>query len=355
KQVSQSERDRVIANLRERNVELYYGRAAFVDPHTIRVTQSGGKSIDLRGRFILIATGSSPVHPPGFKFEDPRIWDSSEILQIAFLPKNLGVVGAGVIGAEYACTFAALGTKVHIIDGRGVLLPFLDEEVSPALTTAMRAQLGIEFLFNERVVECDSSKPGDVTLKLSSGQTLSFDAVLVAAGRTSNTSDLNLVAAGITPGKRGLIEVESGYRTSVSHICAAGDVIGFPALAATSMEQARIAMCHAFDKTYKTAMSPVLPTGVYTIPEVSMVGETEQSLRENGIEYVSGKAMYSQNARGRIIGDTAGFLKLLFRRDDKRLVGVHVIGELATEVVHIGVMAMLCDAKAEVFNRACFN
>jgi NAD(P) transhydrogenase len=193
-----------------------------------------------------------------------------------------------------------------------------------------------------------------VTLSLSSGASLTVDAVLVAAGRKSNVETLKLPLAGVTTGERGLIPVDDQFRTNVPHIYAAGDVIGFPALASTSMEQARRAVGHALGMPF-SVLSPLLPNGIYTIPEVSMVGETEESLKKKGIDYVVGRTRYENNARGQIIGDKEGFLKLLFRRDNMKLAGVHVIGELATEIVHIGLMAMLTESTAQIFVEACFN
>ena len=213
----------------------------------------------------------------------------------------------------------------------------------------------MHFHWNERVVGCDVSNPNDVLLTLSSGATLAADGVLVCAGRSSNTGELNLAAAGITAGKRGLLTVDSQYRTAVEHIYAAGDVIGPPALAATGMEQARWAVTHAFGITFKAELASLQPTGIYTIPEASMVGETEASLTTQGIAYLVGRARYCDTARGHIIGDERGFLKLLFRKSDMRLLGVHVMGEHATDVVHIGLIAMLQGADADLFNRACFN
>jgi NAD(P) transhydrogenase len=270
------------------------------------------------------------------------------------LPKSLAVIGAGVIGAEYACTFAALGSKVQLIDGRDVLLPFLDRELSLALGMAMQ-ELGIVFHWKENVVQCDAGESGPVKLAFDTGKTLEVDAVLVAAGRRSNTESLNLSAAGIAAGPKGLLTVDKHYRTSVEHIYAAGDVIGFPALAATSAEQARVAMCHAFDQNYKSEIAPILPTGIYTIPELSMAGESEESLQKKGVAYVVGRAFYSSNARGQIIGDTQGFLKLIFERETLKLLGVHAIGEQATELVHIGLIALMTGSGAHLFNNVCFN
>jgi NAD(P) transhydrogenase len=360
----------VTANARERSerrlsrygIQVYHGTARFLDPQRVLVNygKADGCETDdpgclcLRGEKILIASGSSPWRPPQFAFADARIHDSDEILQLQRLPRTLVVVGAGVIGSEYACTFAALGAQVHVVDGRNGLLPFLDHEISQALTEAME-KLGIVFHWNENVVRCDPSHEVTVALKLSSGKTVTGDQVLVAAGRSSNTAELDLAAAGITPGERGIITVDENYRTTVPHIYAAGDVIGFPALASTSMEQARVAMRHAFDPRQLAAVSPVLPTGIYTIPEASMVGDTEASLQRRNIAYCVGRAQYANSARGEIIGDEMGLLKLLFRSPDMKLLGVHVMGEQASEVVHIGLMVMLSDGGADLLERACFN
>lgn len=350
--------------LQSQKADVYFGTGTFWDAHTVSVQPrqtalpSGQPSSDqgeilLRGENILIATGSSPVRPTLFPFGDTEIYDSDTILKLDRIPKTLAAVGAGVIGSEYGCIFAALGAQVHIIDSRDVLLPFLDAEVSRALITALERS-GVIFHWKTTVQECVAVGSGPVALKFSSGTSLTVDAVLVAAGRKSNTENLNLTLAGVTTGKRGIIPVDENYRTNMPHIYAAGDVIGFPALASTSMEQARRAIRHALG--LKAAnLSPLLPNGIYTIPEVSMVGETEESLKKQGIDYVVGRAKYQDNARGRIIGDLDGFLKLLFRRRDMKLLGVHVMGELATEIVHIGLMAMLADHSADLFVEACFN
>ena len=354
KRVTAAERQRLEDRLSFHHVEIFHGDASFVDPHTIRVTMGDGTFKLLQGEKVLIATGSAPLRPPEFPFEDDWVHDSNEILDLKALPKKLVVIGSGVIGSEYACTFAALGAEVHLIDSRDALLPFLDGEVSRAIAAAMTAN-GIVFHWKERVTKCDIPKPGSVILTLSSGTIMECDGLLVCAGRCSNTESLNLAAAGLTPGKRGLVVVDSHYRSEVPHIFAAGDVIGPPSLASTSVEQARVAMCHAFDFGMKCEIAPILPTGIYTIPEASMVGETEESLKEKQIDYLVGRARYMDNPRGQIIGDETGFLKLLFRREDLRLLGVHIVGEHATEVVHIGLMALLAEANADIFNRACFN
>jgi len=339
------------------HITVYCGTASFEDAHMVRVRPlADGNPPDLllRGEHFLIAIGSAPVRPDTFPFDCPEIYDSDTILDIDCLPGKMAVIGAGVIGSEYACTFAALGTEVHVLDGRDALLSFLDAEVSRALTGAMERN-GIVFHWKEQVRNCGPGASGGVALSLLSGETLNVNAVLVAAGRKSNVASLNLGAAGVAAGEPGVIAVDDLYRTNVLHICAAGDVIGFPALASTSMEQARRAVRHALGVDLTARASGLLPTGVYTIPEVSMVGETEESLERSGVSYIVGRAPYFSSARGRIIGDSDGFLKLLFRRHDLKLLGVHAIGEQATELIHVGLMALLTGSGAGVFDEACFN
>jgi NAD(P) transhydrogenase len=340
--------------LERSKVDVYYGTAIFADDHTVIARSSNdGLGIRLRGEVILIATGSSPVRPVIFPFDSSGVYDSDTILELGHLPKTLAVVGAGVIGSEYASTFSALGTQVHLIDGRSVLLPFLDLEISRALAAGMERN-GTVFHWNEQVVVCDLGPTG-IVLTLSSGLSLTVEAVMVAAGRKSNTDALNLAAAGVLVGPRGLIVVDDHLRTDVPHVYAAGDVIGYPALASTSVQQGRRAVRYAFGLKLRSEFPDVLPSGVYTIPEVGMVGETEQSSQQKGVPYVVGRCSYNATARGRIVGDANGFLKLIFRRADMRLLGVHALGEQATELVHIGLMAMLRSSTSELFAEACFN
>jgi len=348
-----TERERIRKNLERHRVTVFRGDASFVDAHTVRVSQPGAPPIDLATEIVLIATGSSPRRAGLFPFDHPRVFDSDEILAIGSIPRSLAVVGGGVIGAEYASTFAALGVEVSLIEGREQLLSFLDGEISAVLKRGME-NLGIRFLMPQRVARCEAAAES-VTLALDSGETVTVDAVLVSAGRISNIGGLNLETAGIRCGEHGLLVVDDHFRTSAPNVYAAGDVIGFPALASTSMEQARLAMVHAFDLQYKKALAAVLPYGIYTIPEVSMAGETEESLTQKGIEYVVGRATYQQNARGQIVGDPEGMLKLLFAEADMRLLGVHVIGEQATELVHVGLTAILAGATNDLFIRTCYN
>jgi len=340
--------------LQASSATIIHGYGAFEGPHVLGVRGRDGGFRHLRGERILIATGSSPVRPTTFSFESPGIYDSDTILSLDRLPKSMAVIGGGVIGSEYACTFAALGAEVHLIDGRNTILPFLDGEISRALAAAMERG-GVRIHWNERASSSSAAAFEQTRLQLSSEASLTVDAVLVAAGRTSNTQTLNLHAAGLTASERGLIGVDEHFRTCVPHIYAAGDVIGFPALASTSVQQGRIAMRHALGAEGASSTPRLLPVGVYTIPEVGMVGDTEEALQQQGVEYVIGRGPYRGSSRGRIIGDGDGFLKLLFRRNDGTLLGVHAIGEQAAELVHIGMIAMMSGATMQLFDNSCFN
>ena len=351
--VVREERERIAINLENHGIERLRGEASFVDAHTLAIRSGAGVEKHITGDFVLVATGSSPVRPAGYAFDHRRIFDSDEIAGLTELPRALAIVGGGVIGCEYACLFATMGVQVTLIDGRQTLLSFLDGEFSKALMQRMR-QLDIELVLGRKVERCDVDDNA-VRLVLDDGATLVADDCLVCAGRSGNTAALNLKAVGLSPGPRGDLGVNERYQTAVPNIYAAGDVVGFPALASTAMEQARIAVVHAFGFEYKTSLAPILPYGIYTIPEVSMAGETEESLATKGVPYVAGVASFGDNARGRIIGDVSGKVKLLFRRSDMRLLGVHVLGENATELVHVGLTALLCEATADLFVRMCFN
>jgi len=353
RQVTCFETKRLEDNFQDHGVDVVYGEAAFVDSHTLRVTGRDGGASLLKAKKVLIATGASPRRPEEFPFDSPLLFDSDTILEMTCLPERMLVIGGGVIGSEYACTFAALGVDVTVIDRRERLLSFLDRDVCDALHDGMKS-LGMHIVTNAEITSC-VAKEDLVTVNLSSGEQFVADSMLVAAGRISNTASLNLASTGVSLGKRGVVEVNEVYQTSNPDIYAAGDVIGFPALASTSMEQARLAVVHAFNLKYKSKVTELLPYGIYTIPEVSMAGKTEKELIDEGIEYVSGKATYYDNVRGTIIGDEVGFLKLLFSAKDMKLIGVHVIGENASEVVHIGLVAMLNQSAADLFIRCCFN
>lgn len=354
--VKATEAEQMRKRLDQFGITVFQGTGSFVDPHTVQVVHPvpPGGVTRVRGEKVLVAIGSQPTRPPQFPFEHDRVHDSDELLFLPAVPRSLAVIGAGVIGAEYACMFAALGTRVHLVDGRDALLPFLDAEVSSALMKAME-KAGVRFWWKECVESCDAPQHGEITLKFASGNEVLAEQILVCAGRMSRTQELNPAAAGFGLTSRGLIPVDEHFRTTVPHVYAAGDVIGFPALASASAEQGRIAACHMFGSNAREALAKFIPAGIYTIPEASSVGLTEAQVKEKGIGYVVGRADYDQTARGKIIGDRAGFLKLVFNRDDLSLLGVHVIGEQATELVHIGLMALMTGGGAKLFLDTCFN
>jgi NAD(P) transhydrogenase len=350
--VTNSERARIMVNLENHQVIRYRGTASFENPHSIRVSNPQ-EHLLLTAPIILIATGSSPFHPEIFPFTDRDVYDSDTILTIDKIPQSMIVIGAGVIGVEYACLFSALGVRVTVVHGHDSILPFLDREISRMLEMSMKA-MGCRLLFGSRVAKFRKVHPM-MQLQMEDNHIETTDIVLVTAGRQSNVHALNLAAAGIEPGPRGLIKVDGHGRTSVPHIYAAGDVVGFPALASTSMEQGRIAMCNAFQHGFTKDSMTMLPFGIYSIPECSMAGATEEQLQQDGIPYIAGRARYNNNARGMIIGDDMGRLKLLFHADTRKLLGVHVIGEQATELVHVGLTALLMQADIGLFLRTCYN
>ena len=341
------------ANLGRHRVELVPGYAEFEDPHTLRVTDMDGGVRRLSAPVILIATGSYPNWPDGVARDPERLFDSDSILQMERIPGSLAVVGGGVIGCEYATMFRAMGVEVTLVCGQERLLPFLDEELSEALRVQV-SQLGLSVLLNESADAVDLEGPR-VRLRLKGGGTLEAEGVLFATGRMGATHGLGLERVGLSAGPRGHLKVNEHYQTELPHIYAAGDVIGFPALASTSMEQARVAMCHAFDLKYKSAVSSLLPMAVYTIPEIAAVGETEESCRQKGIACCVGRARYQDNSRGQIIGDVSGLIKLVFSSDDRRLLGVHILGEMASELVHVGQGCLHFGGTIDYFIQAVFN
>jgi NAD(P) transhydrogenase len=352
RQVKDCERKRVRENLHRHRVTVYRGTASFVDPHTVSVQPDRCPPLRLTGDVVLIATGSYPYRPPGLPFHDPRLYDSDSILALEALPGSLLVVGGGVVGCEYACIFAALGAQVTVVEKRGGIVGGVDAEVAKALREQMEGD-GVRFFLEDAVAEIDGDEA--VEVRLESGARVRADAVLVSSGRCGQTASLGLDRIGVQTTERGLIPVDAQYRTSVPNVYAAGDVVGSPALASTSMEQARLAMIHAFDLKYRGDLAPVLPYGIYTIPECAAAGATEEELRKANVPYVAGRASYAANARGQIIGDQKGFLKLLFREDDLRLLGVHLIGELATELVHVGLTVLLARAGADLLLNTCYS
>jgi len=346
-------REVIRRNIERHRIELVHGEASLRDPHTVRVLLAAGGERELAGDVILVATGSVPNRPRDIPFEDPRVFDSDTILEMQRLPKTMAIVGAGVIGCEYATMFTALGIRVTLVDGRDRLLSFLDGEVSERLRARME-DLGVQMRLGEGLGRVET-RPEAVTLHMKRGQPVVVDAVLFAAGRLGATAGLGLERLGVAVSDRGHVAVNEHFQSAVPNVYAAGDVIGFPALAATSMEQARVAMCHAFDLKYKTRVAQTLPMAVYTIPEVATIGETEESAKDKGIDYCVGRSAYSQNPRGQIRGDLGGQIKLVFRADDRALLGVHIIGDAASELVHIGMMVMSFGGGIDAFIDAVFN
>jgi NAD(P) transhydrogenase len=344
----------VVTDQLERNdVEIIHGTASFQDPRTLKVSAKSGDEDLLTAPFIVIATGSRPRRPEEIPFDDLTICDSDSILSTEVIPKSMIVMGGGVIGCEYTSMFAAYGIKVTLLDKRNDLLRFVDQEIVQALIYHMRTN-GVTMRLGEELDKVTKDEHGRVVTSLKSGKTIVTDVLLYAMGRIANTDLLNLAAVGITPDKMGQIKVNEHYQTEVPHIYAAGDVVGFPALAATSMEQGRLAACHAFHVEQST-LPTVLPYGIYTIPEISTVGKTEEELTKEGVPYEIGRAFYKEIARGQIVGDLEGLLKLIFHRNTLKLLGVHIIGDGATELVHIGQAVLTYGGKVDFFVHNVFN
>ncbi|TQR85651.1 Si-specific NAD(P)(+) transhydrogenase [Mycobacterium hodleri] len=345
--------DVVRSQLMRNRVELYVGHARFVDAHTVQVEDpSRAESVAVSGRNIVIATGTKPLRPSGVEFDDSRVLDSDGILDLKTIPTSMVVVGAGVIGIEYASMFAALGTKVTVVEKRPTMLDFCDPEIVEALRFHLR-DLAVTFRFGEEVTGVDVGSTGTLTT-LASGKQIPAETVMYSAGRQGQTEHLNLEAAGLEADARGRIFVDDDYQTKVDHIYAVGDVIGFPALAATSMDQGRLAAYHAFGEPCK-AMTELQPIGIYSIPEVSYVGASEVDLTKDSIPYEVGVSRYRELARGQIAGDSYGMLKLLVSTEDLKLLGVHIFGTNATEMVHIGQAVMGCGGTVEYLVDAVFN
>jgi NAD(P) transhydrogenase len=351
--VVSAERLKIASNLAAHKIELIPGAAHFENSHTIIAVDQPGATRALYGEVILIATGSKPHRPTEIPFDDKTIFDSDSILGMDRLPKSMIVVGGGVIGCEYASIFIAMGVEVTLIDGRERLLPFLDAEISELLRARL-ASLGLTFCFQERV-QRTTRVTGGVRMALASGKIVEAETALFAAGRRGAVEGLGLERAGLKINERGNIDVNNHYQTHVRHIYAAGDVIGFPALASTSMEQGRVAMCHAFGFPYKERLASQLPMGIYTIPEISAVGETVESCEIRKINYAVGRARYANNARGQIIGESTGMLKLIFRPDNRQVLGVQIFGEGATELIHLGMAVLESGGAIDTFIDLVFN
>jgi NAD(P) transhydrogenase len=345
-------------NLSRHGICVVPGTGAFEDRNTVSVRDHEGQvTRRLSASFFLIATGSSPMPPRGIDIRDPDVVNSDSILGLDRVPSAMTVVGGGVVGTEYACIFAALGTRITLVEGRDRLLGGTDEELSLALQLSLE-RMGAEILLGDAVESVErlpELNTNALRLKLKSGRLLRADKVLFSAGRSGNTGGLNLEAIGVAVTERGHIQVNEHFQTSVPNIYAAGDVVGFPALAAVSMEQGRVGMCHAFQIAYKTKVSATVPYGIYSIPEISSVGPSEQELKEKGIAYEIGRARFENNARGQITGDSDGIVKVLFDPKTRRLLAAHILGEDATELIHIPMFVISKEGTIDDFIDAVFN
>ncbi|MET0620848.1 MAG: Si-specific NAD(P)(+) transhydrogenase [Thermoanaerobaculia bacterium] len=350
--VMAKEMEVVRAQLARNHVATVHGRAKFTDPHTVEVDTADGPAV-LSGEHILIACGTRPAHNATVPLDGERIFDSDQLLAGKSLPRDLIVVGAGVIGLEYASMVTALNIKVTVIEARPTILDFADTEMIEALMFFMR-QRGATFRLGEKVVSVGYDEKKRVVANLESGKVIHGDALLYTVGRQTNADLLNLAAAGLSADDRGRIAVNEHFQTAVPHIYAAGDVIGFPALASTSMEQGRLASCHMFG-TYCESRPESIPYGIYTIPEISMVGRTEQELTKAKVPYEIGLARFEETAKGQMLGVEAGLLKLLFDPKTRKLLGVHIFGERATEIVHIGQAVLAFGGTIEYFRDSVFN
>ena len=348
--VVKREIDVIRGQLRRNGVDLIFGEASFAGPHSVAV--AGPEPTMLETDFILIAVGTRPALPPGVTCDGQVLVDSDSILKLGRLPKTLTVVGAGVIGLEYASIFAALGIEVTVVDKRHRLLEFVDAEIVEALSYQLR-QMGTTMRLGEEVSQIRRAE-GRAVADLTSGKRIVSETILFAAGRTGATDALQLEAAGLRSDEKGRLTVDQSYQTSVSHIYAAGDVVGFPSLASTSMEQGRLAAAHMFGRRGASMAKP-FPYGIYTIPEISMVGPTEEELTAAAVPYEVGLARYREIARGQILGDDTGLLKLIFNRQTHRLLAAHAIGTDATELIHIAQAVASLGGTLEYLLESVFN
>ena len=334
------------------HIDLIYGTACFVDPHRLQIRHAGG-TIEHTAHFVLIAVGTEPARPADIPFDGDSVIDTDGLLTLKRIPESIVIVGGGVIGTEYASILAALGVPVTLIDKRPRLLEFVDTEIIEALQQQMK-DIGVTFYHQEEALEIKKETDRRIHVRLKHAKPIEATTLMYAIGRVGATHGLNLDIVGLTPDNRGRLTVNEHFQTAIPHIYAAGDVIGFPALASTSMQQGRHASCHAFGHPDNTD-TELLPYGIYAIPEISMVGQNEEDLAKAGVPYGVGIARYKEIARGQLIGDETGMLKLLFARQTHELLGVHAIGEGATELIHIGQAVMAYNGKIEYFIDTVFN
>ncbi len=351
--VIKTEIDVTDAQLSRNGVDVLTGVASFVDDHHVRVSGMNGENV-LEAAKIVIAVGTKPAGSPKVPMNGRTIINSDQIFEMQTLPKTLIIVGGGVIGVEYTCMFAALGVRVTLVEKRPRLLEFADQEIVEALSYHLRDSR-VTMRLHEEVESVEELADGTVVANLESKKRISGDALLYAVGRQGNIDELNLAGAGIEADARGRIPVDKDFRTKVPHIFAVGDVIGFPSLASVSMEQGRIAVERAFGDEGVQSNPSFYPYGIYTIPEISFIGKTEEQLTEEDVPYEVGVAYYREIARGQIRGDTTGRLKLIFHRETRQILGVHIIGEGAAELVHIGQAVMTLGGVVDYFIDSVFN
>jgi NAD(P) transhydrogenase len=354
RQVVQQELELINESLGRYRIRLLSGHGTFVDPHTVQVTPAKGEPRLLTAAVIVIATGSSPNRPPDVPFDGQAIFDSTSILSLPRMPKSMVVLGAGVIGVEYASIFAALGLDVTLLDTRDRLLPYLDREIVRAFQREL-SRLGVVIRHDQRYERIVRDEDGRVRCHMQGGGDFEADALLYCVGRDGHTRDLGLETIGLVPNSYGQLAVNEHFQTSHPHIYAVGDVVGYPALASTAMEQGRAAIRHAVGLPSRSTKAEDLPFAIYSIPEVSYIGLTEETARERGIDYVIGHGNYDLNPRGQIIGEHGGLLKLVFEATGGRLIGVHVVGANASELVHIGQAYLRTGATAEYMADALYN
>ncbi len=329
------------------------GQARFVEPHVVEVEGDGGDLNRYQGDVVILATGTKPFRPDHIPFDGDRIVDSDEILDLKRIPRSLAVIGAGVIGVEYATIFSALDVSVTLIEPRDTILDFVDREITEDFMHQMRNR-GMTLRLGETVESIQVSPSGSCTTRLKNMRTVTSDMVLYTAGRSGATDDLHLHHCGLTPDKRGKLNVNEKFQTEVPHIYAVGDVIGFPSLASTSMEQGRMAACNAFDEPVHK-IPEYFPYGIYAVPEISTVGMSEQEVRARNIPYECGIARLRETSRGQIMGLNSGMLKAIFSIKTHRLLGAHIVGEGATELIHIGQAVITLKGTLEYFLENAFN
>jgi NAD(P) transhydrogenase len=359
--VIRAEADLVRSQMRSNGIEVLHGHGSFIDKHTVQC--DGARGVDrIVADHVLIATGTTPSKPDNIAFDRETIITSDELARLERLPRSMIIVGGGVIGTEYASMLALLGVRITLVEARPRLLDFIDQEIGEALQYHLR-QAGCGLRMGEKVVTIKAITPppgaratdgklAEATLE--SGKTLVADSLMYCIGRQGSTAGLNLESAGLSADNRGRVEVNKNYQTSQPHVYAVGDVIGFPALASTSMEQGRLAALHMFDQPAES-YADLIPYGIYSIPEISMVGWTEERLTKEGVPYETGIAQYKEIARGQLLGDSVGMLKLLIHQESRALLGVHCIGTNATELIHIGQAVMAFKGTVEYFVNTVFN